>query len=173
MVLHFGKDVKLAELISRMQKAKPTTILFSGSARDIRDLPQDVRKATLLFGGEDGTWSAADGDWPVPVYAATAFVVDKTIPRTAVFADKFRAAYKVEPTVHSALTYDAIGLLVEAVRQAPSEKPEAIRDELARLQKFPGLTGPLSLSSEGHCQRPAFVVRLEGKTAALSQKYDP
>ncbi len=62
-------------------------------------------------------------------------------------AQKFMADYKAkygqEPDDVAALTYDAFGLLVQAISDAGQLDRQAIRDALAKIPKYDGITGTM------------------------------
>ena len=46
-----------------------------------------------------------------------------------------------------------------------------LRDELAKLKDFPGLTGPLTFGEDRQLRRPAFVVRVENGQVKTEKRY--
>ena len=64
------------------------------------------------------------------------------------------------------MTYDAFGLLFEAMSGAGRAEPAAIRDALAKIVEYPGVTGPITYrGTDGDPHRKATIVQIhEGKT---------
>lgn len=65
------------------------------------------------------------------------------------FITEYREARGDEPGAIAALSYDAFGLLFEAIARARAVDPEAIRDALADLEEYPGVTGPITFRDRG------------------------
>src|SRR4029077_1465491 len=115
----------------------------------LRRLRQELHDAALpvLFGGDENHLRSLleDRETGEQVYAVTAFTADADMPRAAEFAKRFKTTFGDEPDVHAALAYDDARLLFEAIRQTKDELTgPRLRDELAKLKDFPGLTGALS-----------------------------
>ena len=79
--------------------------------------------------------------------------------------------YGAEPADYAALTWDSIGLLVEGIKNAGQVYPDvrkeraAIRDGLAAIKSFEGITGSSKFDEQGDPIKCAVVVKIsnEGK----------
>lgn len=71
-----------------------------------------------------------------------------------------------EPYELAAMTYDAFGLLFQAIATAAETEPESIREALARIEDYRGVTGPITFSgTAGDPHRNAAIVQLrDGRT---------
>ena len=65
------------------------------------------------------------------------------------FIKTYRRAYEREPKGIAALTYDFFGLLFHAVQSQGRADPESIRNGLANIQNYVGVTGTISYSGSG------------------------
>jgi branched-chain amino acid transport system substrate-binding protein len=150
-------------------------VLVAGTVADARELRRKVnaKGPVLLFGGEDGSAKAfkqarAHG----AIYLATAFVADADTPKAQEFVKKYCEHFAEEPDVHAALAYDNARLLIKAVRDSQGNLTSAqLREKLAGLKDFPGLTGPLTFDEDRQLRRPAFVVRVENGQARTEKRY--
>jgi branched-chain amino acid transport system substrate-binding protein len=176
-VLRYGKDLTLPELARRIKEEKPAAVLFAGGVADLQKLRQELgeKAPRLLLGGEDGSVKALrESGSKGAVYLVTAFVTDADVPKAQEFAKKFREAFQEEADVHAALAYDNARLVFEAIKQTKDNLTGAeLRDKLAGLKDFAGLTGPLSFGEDRQLRRPAFVVRVEGGQAKTEKRYGP
>ena len=59
------------------------------------------------------------------------------------FVADYQAKYGQEPDDVAALTYDAMGLLVQAIEAAGSIERRAVRDAIAAIQNYQGVTGTM------------------------------
>lgn len=70
----------------------------------------------------------------------------------------------------SALGYDAIGLLVDAIERAGSTDRDAIRQALEETENFEGITGTFSMDENHNPTKSALMLRLEnGEIAEVSE----
>ncbi len=87
----------------------------------------------------------------------------------------YQAKYGQAPDDVAALTYDAFGLLVQAVKDAGKLDRQAVRDALAKIPKYDGITGNDAIParqrrSDKERRHPADQgrkVRLGGQRAAV------
>ncbi len=176
-VLRYGKEVKLADLVKRIAPDKADAILLAGSLADLRQLRLDLgeKAPALLFGGEDGAAKALqEAGGKGAVYLVTAWAAEADAPRAQEFVKKYREAFSEPPDVHAAVAYDNARLLFEALRRMKDEfTGTRLREELAGLKDFPGLTGPLSFGADRQLRRPAFVIRVQEGQTKTEKKYAP
>ena len=57
--------------------------------------------------------------------------------------------------------YDAGGVLVEALRAGGDAGPAALRDRLAAVKDFDGVTGKISIDAGRNAQKSAVVLKIE------------
>jgi branched-chain amino acid transport system substrate-binding protein len=70
----------------------------------------------------------------------------------------------------TALAYDAIKLLVDAVERAGSTERSAIRDALAKTKQFKGVTGTLSFNKHGDPIKTIIIMKIsDGRPYFLKQ----
>lgn len=85
------------------------------------------------------------------------------------FVDVYRRAFGIDPDRTAAFVYDAVGLLLDALRRAGAPEPEAIRQALARTEDYPGATGSITFRDRGGDPRrkAVAVIRFEGGKGRL------
>jgi branched-chain amino acid transport system substrate-binding protein len=64
------------------------------------------------------------------------------------FLDAYKAKFNVDPILYSPFTYDAVNLLIEAMKKANSTDPKKYLGELQKLS-FTGASGPISFDDKG------------------------
>jgi len=64
------------------------------------------------------------------------------------FLDAYKAKFNVDPILYSPFTYDAVNLLIEAMKKANSTDPKKYLPELQKLS-FTGASGPISFDQKG------------------------
>jgi branched-chain amino acid transport system substrate-binding protein len=82
------------------------------------------------------------------VYTSCVFFPGEPRPEVQQFVKGFEEAYQQTPNVFAAVAYDSINLLAHAIQQAGTDR-KAIRDTLAQVKDFPGVTGKITFSEAG------------------------
>jgi branched-chain amino acid transport system substrate-binding protein len=88
---------------------------------------------------------------------------------TKEFIDKYRAKYGYVPDEVAALTWDAINLMCVAICNTGGlsgniEKDrDAVKDQLARIKDFEGITGKMTFTTGGNPAKCAVIVKINGK----------
>ncbi len=86
------------------------------------------------------------------------------------FAAAYRAAYGAAPRAAAAMTYDAVTLLLGAMRSTGSTDPDSLRAAIARTVDFEGASGTIRFAGRSDPVRPVAIsaVRNQGlETLAL------
>ncbi|MCP4760144.1 MAG: ABC transporter substrate-binding protein, partial [archaeon] len=89
------------------------------------------------------------------------------------FVKEFRKKYKITPGSASALTYDAINILANAIKQAGSVAKDDIRSALASTKNFNGITGNISFDKNGDPAKPAVIMKVENNSRILVKSIAP
>ncbi len=94
-------------------------------------------------------------------------------PSSREFVKEFRKKYKMTPGSTSALTYDAINILANAIKQAGSLAKNDIRLALASTKNFNGVTGNISFDKNGDPAKPAVIMKVENNSRILIKSIAP
>lgn len=95
-------------------------------------------------------------------YMINQFSTDAPSPITQRFVRAYRARYDLTPDAIAALGYDAMMVLVEALKRAGTTEGERLRDAIAETRDFPGVTGNITIDAERNAVKPAIVFKLWG-----------
>jgi branched-chain amino acid transport system substrate-binding protein len=86
------------------------------------------------------------------------------------FVQKFQAAMHYTPDLNDALAYDAVMVAAKAVENAHSLDKQRIRDALAAIQGYAGVTGTISFNAQGDGGTSALLFRVQnGQTQLIQQ----
>jgi branched-chain amino acid transport system substrate-binding protein len=84
------------------------------------------------------------------------------------FIDQYKTKYKYEPDAVAALTWDATGLLLQAIKNTKGltgdvkKDRKAIRDQLAQMKSYEGVTGKMSFDGKtGDPVKSAVIVQID------------
>lgn len=129
--------------------------VLSGEGANSPDLP--------LLGG-DAVEGAA-----YPVH----FAPDEGAPEVTRFRQHYQRAYERDPDALAALGYDAMRLLLDALRRAGSTEPDGLRRALAGTRAFRGPTGMLTFGGSPDPRKEVAVVRIRGGRAVFHARVNP
>ena len=93
-------------------------------------------------------------------YFSTHYAPDIADEPARTFIENYTKKYSHTPDDVAALTYDAFGLLFEAIQSQGLAEPEAIRTGLAGIESFLGVTGNMKYSGSGDPIKSAVVLRV-------------
>ncbi len=163
--------------LRRIAQAAPDLLFLPNYADDVL---LQARQAGAL--GLDATLLGGDG-WDGPAFASepafegsyytTPWYADEGTAKSQAFGAAFRRVYGEAPTEVGATAYDAVTLIFAAIENARRADPQAIRDALAAMVAFPGVTGTISYRSGGDPRKSATVVRIQGGAALVFTVVQP
>jgi branched-chain amino acid transport system substrate-binding protein len=97
-------------------------------------------------------------------FFSTHYAADIATPTAQKFIQDYEAKYGKKPDDVAALTYDAGNLLLTAIRQAGAPDRQKVRDALASIPKFEGVTGKMKFTGTGDPTKSAVILQIkEGK----------
>ena len=79
--------------------------------------------------------------------------------RNKKFVDAFQNKFHSKPDALAALGYDAMGLLVDAIRRGQSVEPSKIQAALTKTQSYPGLTGFITFDKDRNPIKSGVIFR--------------
>ena len=124
-------DFQIIALIDALKKISYTEVYLLGG---------DTIKTTLMLKGA----GVLKG-----LYATSPILEPREFTAGAVFLDKYRAKYKIEPAYAGHYTYDAMHVLAGAIRRGESAKPENIVQTLRKIDGYAPATGSMKWDDVG------------------------
>jgi len=88
------------------------------------------------------------------------FFLDSRDANVQDFVERYRRRYQSNPSLFSALAYDAAWLVLDAIVKGATSGKE-IRDHLLKLQEVPTLGGPAEFGPGGVLRRPVFLIQVK------------
>ncbi len=96
-------------------------------------------------------------------YFSTHYAADNATPVAKKFIDGYKAKYGATPDDVAALTYDSFGLLWTALKAAGKVDRQAVRDALAKIPKYEGVTGSMQFQEgSGDPIKSAVILQIKG-----------
>lgn len=168
----YAKDTNdFRSQLTTMKGFQPDLILVAGLYKHAAVIAKQARElgiTTALIGG-DGVFSdqfitlagpAAEG-----TYVSCPFLFELGGERAKAFAEKFRKKYSREPDAWAALSYDALQLIAQAIREKGASRA-AIHEYLKGINSaktaYDGLTGKTFFDTEGDCRKPVQMALVKG-----------
>ena len=153
--------------LTKIKSANPDLIFIAGLYSQAGLILSQARESgiTAQFFGADGVDSPKlleiAGESANGIYITTPFIfgLEGNEEAERVYA-AFKQKFGKSPDTWAALTYDAIGMIAEAIAKG-GEKRKAIRDYLGNLTSpekgYQGITGLTYFDEHGDCLKPAYV----------------
>ncbi len=152
--------------LTSIKAKQPHLVFLSGLYSQAGLIASQARETgiTAQLFGADGVDSPdfleIAGDAAEGTYVTTPFVFRSDDTKAQKMARAFEEMHGVAPDTWAALTYDAVGMIVEAI-ETGGENRKAIRDHLASIDSpekgYDGITGLTYFDENGDCTKPAYV----------------
>ncbi len=159
-------DVDFKAQLTNIKAKSPEAIFEPGYYTDTGLIARQAKELGLavpLLGG-DG-WdseklyeiggAALEGS-----YFSNHYSVDDPSPRIQAFVAHYKQVTGLVPDSLAAQAYDAAGMLADAMTRAPDLSGPSIRDALATMKNFAGVTGDISLDANRNPVKPAVVLKI-------------
>lgn len=159
-------DTDFRAQLTALKKSKPEGLYIPGYYNDVGLIARQARelglKVTML--GADG-WDSAKlfelgGSAVDGAYISNHYSADDPSERVQKFIRNYKAAYGSIPDSLAAMGYDAAYIAAEALKQAKDLTGPSVRDALANLKDFPGVTGTISIDANRNAVKPAVVLQV-------------
>jgi branched-chain amino acid transport system substrate-binding protein len=128
------------------------------------------------------SWGSAElmnlcGDDCKGLFFSTHYAAEGATGATKIFIDKYNAKYGYVPDDVGALTWDAFNIVKQAIEDCGNITGDlqtdrtCVRDAMAKIKEFPGITGSMTFTEEGDPIKCAVIVKIseEGKFAFYKQ----
>jgi branched-chain amino acid transport system substrate-binding protein len=172
-------DIDFKAQLTNIRGHKPDVIFVPGYYTEVGLIARQARELGLkqpLLGG-DGWDSpklfeiggkALDG-----CYHSDHFTSQSKDPKVQAYVKKYQADWGHVPDALATLAYDAAGVLAQALKNAKSLKGEDIRDALASIKDYQGITGTISMDPDRNAVKPAVVLKISGGKEVFVSTVNP
>lgn len=172
-------DIDFKSQLTAIKGKNPEAIFIPGYYNEVALIAKQARELGMkqpLLGG-DG-WSSPKlyeiaGDAINGNYFSNHYTTESTDPKTQNFVKAFKAKYNEDADVMAALAYDAVYLMAEAIKNTKEVTSQNIRDELAKIKDFHGVTGKMSMDANRDAVKSAVVVQVQGKDYKFVTSVNP
>ncbi len=162
-------DKDFSAQLTKIKEAAPDVVFLPNYYSEV---PLQIQQAKRLginvpFLGSD-SWGSAEliklcGADCEGYYFSTHYAADNATPVAKKFIDGYTAKYGNTPDDVAALTYDSFGLLWTALKNAGKVDRQAVRDALAKIPKYEGVTGTMQFQEgSGDPIKSAVILQVKG-----------
>ena len=176
-------SMDFSQQLATIREAAPDLVFTPGFARDSGMILVQARKMGLAmpFLGGDG-WTALEqypyiGELKGENYYVSHWHPSDESPASKAFVAYIQKELGPEAMQHidagNPLAYDALSLIVDAIRRAGSSDPDAIRDALEQTVNFPGVTGNITFGGLRNPIKSIVILSISGKKNLFVKKISP
>ncbi|OIQ52750.1 ABC transporter substrate-binding protein [Neomoorella thermoacetica] len=160
-------DKDFSAQLTKIKEANPDVLFLPNYYSEV---PLQVEQARKL--GYTGQIIGSDS-WGNPeiiklggknmegLFFSTHYAPDIATPVAQKFIKAYQEKYKSTPDDVAALTYDAFGMLFQAIKTAGKVDRQAVRDALASITKYEGVTGTMQFKGTGDPIKSAVIIKIE------------
>lgn len=174
------KDQDFKSTLTKIKAMNPDVVFLPAYYEEVGKILKQAREMgmTMPFLGTDG-WDDSKvveiaGAAPLNnTYFSSHYSSQDTDPNVVKFIEAYKKEYNQEPSVFSALGYDAGLLLIDAIKRANSTEPEKIRQALEQTQNLQLTTGIMSIDANHNPIKSAVVIEMKDGKQMFKEKVTP
>jgi len=162
-------DKDFSAQLTKIKEAGPEVIFLPNYYSEV---PLQIQQAHRLgidvpFLGSD-SWGSVEliklcGTDCEGYYFSTHYAADAATPVATKFIEGYKTKYGSTPDDVAALTYDSFGLLWQALKSAGKVDRQAVRDALAKVPSYEGVTGNMKfVEGSGDPIKSAVILQVKG-----------
>ena len=164
----YGKDdVDFSALLTKVKAVNADVLFLPDYYNKVGLIARQAREKGIgaKLVGPDG-WDSPDlvkiaGEAVEGGYFSNHYSPDDTRPEVVAWVKKYKDKFHQIPDALGTLAYDATNLLIEAIRKANSDDPVKIREALASIKGFKGVTGESAMDGNGDAIKSAVILQIE------------
>ena len=124
----------------------------------------DVNEITLLG---TNAWNSIQlvelaGEYVRDAVFADGFFAESNMPNVREFVEQYLRAFQTVPRVLEALGYDSVLMLEDSFLRAQPKTRDRVRDALANMDSYPGLSGYTHFKEDGSAKKRVYILSIVG-----------
>ena len=161
-------DKDFSSQLTKIKQAAPDVIFLPNYYSEVPLQIQQAKRLgiTVPFIGSD-SWGSEEliklcGKDCNDYYFSTHYAADASTDATQKFIATYKTKYGTTPDDVAALTYDSFGLLWQALKTAGKNDRQAVRDALAKIPQYEGVTGNMQFKEgSGDPVKSAVILKIK------------
>lgn len=173
-----NRDKDFKSLLNNIKNANPDAVYVPGYYTEVKLLIPQARQIGItvpLFGGDgwDSPETLAIGADAEGCFFSDHYSAEDPSPKVQAFVQAYQKAYGKTPDAMAALGYDAGGVMLKAIADAGAADRQAVRDALAKVADYDGVTGRITIDENHNARKPIVMLRITDGKAKLHQTFSP
>ena len=176
---HVDGEKDFTALLTKVQQSNPDTICLvtfynecAIIANQVAQMDWDVQLTALGPGASEQIIELGGENVEGFLTSTPFFATDEGDSKASAFKKAFEPKAGFTLNVHSACAYDALYMVAAAMENCDEITRDNIRDELAALKGFVGVTGPIEFQPAGDIIRKYLIVGIENGEWVQKTDYD-
>lgn len=168
----------LTPQMTRIRDSEATVLFLPNVATDLPaqiELASELGIEATFIGGD--SWDLVDftglEDKVEGAFYGFGFSPEMANEKTAAFSEAYKQAYGQEPGGVELFNYDAFGILFQALQSQDEVNAESVRNGLASLGRYTGVTGITEFRGSGDPVRGLVIKQFQGDKFAFYKVVNP
>ncbi|HXH38264.1 MAG TPA: ABC transporter substrate-binding protein [Thermoanaerobaculia bacterium] len=174
-----GGDSDFRPQLTTIKAANPEVLFIPGFYTEVGQIAIQARDLgiTVPMVGGDG-WDSPTviqigGKSVDGCYFSDHYFVGEPRPAVKRFVAEIRRRSGKDPDANSALGYDALFTLTNAIKRAGSLDRKAIRDQIAATKDYQGVSGVITMGPDRDPIKPVAMIKIDGGTTHFAGWIQP
>ncbi len=174
-----GGDSDFRPQLTAIKAANPQVLFIPGFYTEVGQIAIQARDLgiSIPMVGGDG-WDSPTviqigGKSVDGCYFSDHYFFDEPRPAVQRFVAEVRKRSGKNPDANSALGYDALYALVNAIKRAGSLDRKAIRDQIAATKDYQGVSGVITMGPDRDPIKPVAMIKIDGGTTHFAGWIQP
>lgn len=175
---YLEEDSDYMPILDKVRKYNPDMIFLPGYFRDSGLIIKQARimgLSAVFLGGD--AWNEEmyryGGKSIEGSYFTNCWHPKVPSEKSRRFVTEFEKVYGKIDNFGTALAYDSAFLLAAAITLAGSDRPAAIRDALAAIRDFEGVTGKITFDENGDPRKPVVILKFDNGNSIFVKNFEP
>lgn len=172
-------DIEFRAQLTSIKGTAPQGIFIPGYYTEVGLIARQAKEMGLsvpLMGGDgwDSPKTIEIGGASVEgSYYSTHYSSDDPSPKIQEFIAKYKARYGSMPDAMAVLGYDAANMIYDAIKRVNSVESSKIRDALAGLKDFEGVSGKISMDANRDALKKLVILKIESGKVRYESGVEP
>jgi branched-chain amino acid transport system substrate-binding protein len=172
-------DTDFRAILTSIKAAHPDVVFVPGYYPEVSIILKQARQLGLVvpFIGceawDSPTLLAVAGKSADGCYFSNQFSPDDPSKVVQDFGTVYQEKFGARPDNFAALGYDAVNVVLDAIKRAGSTESAAIREALAQTKDFPGVSGNITIDSNRNASKPVVVLAIRDGRIEYFEKINP
>lgn len=165
---YLQKDQDFKTVLVKINSLNPEVIYVPGYYEEVAKIVKQARELgiTVPFVGGDGWDSPKLVEIGSPqalnnTFFSNHYSSDDNSPTVKTFVEAYKKEYNQIPDAFAALGYDAMYVMVDAIKRANSAEPAKIREALAATKEFLAVTGKTAINENHDAVKAAVILEMK------------